>query len=163
MVGGFDWNRVVFIIALVGQTIPLRETPHAPVCYLPSEQTNTASVYPCARFTRWCALRSCISDALLRLNLTMPTFSLFPIHPSTAMTKVHLGDSVTTVDAKVGTSHVAGRVTEQESDSAHQVLRAAHFTLRNQRSPLLGELWVVIENLFGAEVIEVSIAVWICR
>jgi hypothetical protein len=40
-------------------------------------------------------------------------------------------------------------ITRQESDCAHEILRAAHLSDGNQRSPLLLELWVVIENLLS--------------
>ena len=47
-------------------------------------------------------------------------------------------------------SNVGTRVTRQEGDGTHQVLRTSHLTNGNERSPLLLKVWVVVENLLGA-------------
>ena len=40
-------------------------------------------------------------------------------------------------------------VTGQKSNCTHKVLRPAHFSDRDQRGPLLLELWIIIEDLSG--------------
>ena len=44
---------------------------------------------------------------------------------------------------------VVGGVTGEESDGTHEVLRAANLADGDQRSPLLLEFWVVVEDLLG--------------
>jgi len=41
-------------------------------------------------------------------------------------------------------------VTRQESHSTHEVLWSSHLTNGDKRSPLLLEIWVVVEDLLGA-------------
>ena len=62
---------------------------------------------------------------------------------------MRLRDGVSAVNTQLGASHVAGGIGEQECDSAHEIFRLAHLTLRDERDPLLGELWVVVEDLLG--------------
>jgi hypothetical protein len=61
-----------------------------------------------------------------------------------------LRDGVAAVDAQLRAGHVARSVGEEEGDSAHEVLGLAHLALRDEGDPLLGELGVVVEDLFGA-------------
>lgn len=61
-----------------------------------------------------------------------------------------LSDGVSTVDAEIGACNISSRITEQESDSTHQIFWSSHLTLRNQARPLGGELGVVVEDLLGA-------------
>jgi hypothetical protein len=63
---------------------------------------------------------------------------------------IRLRDSVATVNTQLGAGHVARSIGEEEGDGAHEVLGLAHLALRNERDPLLGELGVVVEDLFGA-------------
>lgn len=51
---------------------------------------------------------------------------------------------VATVNAQLGTSHVARGVGEEEGDGAHEVLGLAHLALGDERDPLLGELGVLV-------------------
>jgi len=61
-----------------------------------------------------------------------------------------LSAGVCTIDAQVSAIHVQTGIAGQERDGAHEILRAAHLTDRNEGSPLLLELWVIIEDLLGA-------------
>jgi hypothetical protein len=63
---------------------------------------------------------------------------------------VSLSAGVCTIDAQVCAVHVQTGIAGQERDGAHEVLGAAHLTDRNQGSPLLLKLWVVIKDLLGA-------------
>ena len=58
-----------------------------------------------------------------------------------------LGDCVATIHAQVGASHVSGRVAAQEGDRTHEILRSAHFALRDQASPLVREFRVLVQDL----------------
>jgi hypothetical protein len=60
-----------------------------------------------------------------------------------------LGDSVTAINTEVGTSDVGARIGEEEGDGTHEINGLTHLTLGDKGSPLLLELWVVIENLLG--------------
>lgn len=55
--------------------------------------------------------------------------------------------SVSAVDAEISTGNVFRRITEEESDGAHQVLGDSHFTHGNQRDPLVLQIWVIVEDL----------------
>lgn len=70
-----------------------------------------------------------------------------------------LGDSVTAVNTEVGTSDISSRIRQQESHGSHEVFWTTHLALRNQTGPLLGKLWVVIKNLLGAIIHQVSFGV----
>lgn len=61
-----------------------------------------------------------------------------------------LGHSVTTIDANISTRHIAAGIGEQEGHRAHEVLRLSHLALGNERSPLLLEVGVLVEDLLGA-------------
>jgi hypothetical protein len=63
------------------------------------------------------------------------------------MLYVTLCYGVASVDSQICASHISCCIAEQERDSAHQVFRSAHLALWNQTGPLLGELWIVIEDL----------------
>lgn len=60
-----------------------------------------------------------------------------------------LSHSVTTVDAEIGTGNVTSRIGKEEGDGAHQIFWTAHLTLWDEAGPLLGELWVLVEDLLG--------------
>jgi hypothetical protein len=62
-----------------------------------------------------------------------------------------LGQSVTAVDAEVRAGDVPRGIAEQEGDGAHEVLGAAHFALRDEAGPFLGEDGVFVEDFLGAE------------
>lgn len=49
-----------------------------------------------------------------------------------------LSARVAAVDAEFGAGHVARSLAAEESDWAHEVGWAAHFTLGDERGPLLG-------------------------
>lgn len=63
---------------------------------------------------------------------------------------IRLRGRVTTVNAELGASHVAGGIGEEEGDGAHEILGLAHLALGDEGDPLLGELGVLVENLLGA-------------
>lgn len=75
------------------------------------------------------------------------------------MVQNRLGDSVTAVNTEVGTSDISSRIRQQESHGSHEVFWTTHLALRNQTGPLLGKLWVVIKNLLGTIIHQVSFGV----
>lgn len=66
-------------------------------------------------------------------------------------TSCYLSNSVATVNTQISTGNIVGCVGQQERDWAHQVLGRAHLTLRNQRGPLLLEVWVVVHDALGQD------------
>lgn len=63
---------------------------------------------------------------------------------------IRLRDGVATINTQLGASHVARGIGQEEGNGAHKVLRLAHFALRDEGNPLLGELGVVVKDLLGA-------------
>lgn len=57
--------------------------------------------------------------------------------------------SIPPVNAQVGPRNVAGGVREEVYHSAHKVFRLAHVASRDERCPVLIELWVVFEDFGG--------------
>jgi hypothetical protein len=93
----------------------------------------------------------CSNDAVqANLSYTSPRTPTKEAAVSVIVDCTRLRDSVATVNTQLGAGHVARSIGEEEGDGAHEVLGLAHLALRNERDPLLGELGVVVEDLFGA-------------
>jgi hypothetical protein len=56
---------------------------------------------------------------------------------------------VRSINTEVGAVHVQAGITREERNSAHQILRASHLTHGDKGSPLLLQLWVIVEDLLG--------------
>lgn len=48
-------------------------------------------------------------------------------------------------------SNVGTSVAREKSDSTHQILRTAHLSNGDERSPLLLKRWVVVKDLLGSK------------
>lgn len=71
--------------------------------------------------------------------------------------KRSLSQGVATVDADLSTGHVPGCVTQEEDNRTHEVFGISHLTEGNERSPLLAEVGVLIQDLAGAVTCQYSI------
>ena len=58
-------------------------------------------------------------------------------------------DGVASINPQLGAGDVAGSFAQEESNGSHQILRLAHFALRDQRGPVFEELRVVVEDFGG--------------
>lgn len=59
-------------------------------------------------------------------------------------------DGVPPINTQIRPSNVPARLTQQKSDSAHEVLWLTHFALGDQGDPVFVEVRVVIEDLLGS-------------
>lgn len=72
--------------------------------------------------------------------------------------RLRLCDGVTSINAEICSGYVSRSIWEQKGNWSHQVFWLSHLTLWNEGDPLVLQIWVVIENLLGSEVWNISTA-----
>lgn len=64
---------------------------------------------------------------------------------------VPLCQGVPSVDSEIRPGDIPGCIAEQESHSAHQILRGAHLARRDERDPFVSQFGILVQNLTGPE------------
>lgn len=64
-----------------------------------------------------------------------------------------LSKGIATIDTEFSTGDVPGGITQKEGDCTHEVFGSPHLANRNERSPLIAEVGILIQDLAGSIII----------